>query len=415
MFIDHKSVLATFIQPRQLYCSEEYLGKMEMANHQRTTGELEKEDPLNQTRKTFTIGSLALTAVVISCIAILNINLYPQYIRKLNTWPNKASKLTERKLNAGDGHLGIIWLYSFPNSGTTYFMHTMQKMSNKATATNYGTSMLDTNGEITTMPGFDSMPVLEDEPSPAFFSLLPSPDKYIVTRTHSYGTCFDCPPWKYMGPTAHLRHMNINNYATLVKDNKETTVEYSMDLVKKLLLLVRDPMDNIAARFLQKVASEVNDGNTAYGDLYAENKDGFKQFCADMDTSEYRDMERNWYSKYDFWPEVESVPCRSEFVKLFYFYNYARLIMIEYKLDWKVVTLKDLAKDPDSTMADVFNYVSLEVVGPAPENLLGDGHSLFHHFYTEDQIKAIAELGKKILFPAVWTEGFATYLEKFLS
>lgn len=332
--------------------------------------------------------------------------------RILDSPQKKKSKSGDRDLQTEAILPKINWLYSFPMSGTTYVMHIVQTCSNTSTATNYGTVMIDENGGLYGTE--NSVPVREEgQPGPAYTSLLPAPRKRVLTRTHSHGTCFECPPWKYMGPSAYLRHTHINNYATLIKNNVEETKKYSMSTVSNIVVLFRDPMDNVAARFFQKVQKEANDGDPEYEERYPKNVDGFKKYCDDMHRGEYRYKEFNWYSKAGFWEEAEPVPCRSEFVKIFYFYNFARLIALKYNLDMKIVTLKDFATNVDSTIDDVFEYLHLERIADAPENLLGDGEAQFLNFYTERERRAIASLGKKIALPAVW-EGFAPYLEKYL-
>jgi len=143
------------------------------------------------------------------------------------------------------------------------------------------------------------------------------------------------------------------------------------------------------------------------------NKIGFAKYCEDMNGGTYGDKEKNWYTSKGFWQEAFPIPCRSEFVKLFSFYNNVRILGLTHELEMKTVSVKGFAVDVDNTIDDVFDFVSLTRVNPPPVNLLGSGERLFLSFYTHDERYFIALLAKKMLHPEVY-DGFATYLDKYL-
>ena len=164
----------------------------------------------------------------------------------------------------------------------------------------------------------------------------------------------------------------------------------------------------------QKRQREMNIGNIAYGTEYPNNVDGFEKYCTDVNNGIFMDEEVNWYTHAGFLEEAKLVPCRSEFIKIFTFYNMARQVGVYYTLDMMIVRTKDLALNLDNTMNDVLGFLDLTRVDPlTPRNDLSNGEGLFSHFYTNEQRTAIAILGKKMCLPAVW-DGFAPYLEKYL-
>jgi len=362
-------------------------------------------------RKMLSVGMLALVVLAMTSMTNQNLESFLP-TASVSSYFKFAPEGRDLQEASEDDPRKLAWFISFPEAGTTYTMHIIQQVSGKSTASNYGTVMIDDNGNNVPVAS-DSIPVFFDRDGPSFSNLMPSPSKYILTRSHSHGTCYDCPPYKYLGPSAHLRHMNTNRFGSRMVNGQMETFEYDMGLVEKLMVLVRDPMDNIASRFFVKVERELMNGNENYVRTYRKDVFGFRQWCQDMNSSsQYNDMERNWYSKLGFWEEASAVPCRAEFVKLFSFYNMIRQLGIRYGLDMKTVTLKDLAENPEATITDMFTYLELPVANEIPDTRLGT--SQFHHFYTDDEMRAIAKLAQKlVLGPAVW-QGFGVYLDQFL-
>jgi len=359
------------------------------------------------------LATIVLMTGLFAVIEIPRINSYDLRNRILRARQTLKSKSPDRRLQEGNETLKIAWFMSFPDAGVVYITRLIHTVSQTSTSSNDGTMMIDAQGHPYGIES-NSIPVYENQNGPSLSSgSLPLPETYILTRTHSHGTCFDCPPWKYLGPAAELMHKRANNHAMSIVDGTTRNVEYSMDLVEKMVILVRDPMDNIAARFSNKVRREVNSGNTAYGTMYPKNKIGFAKYCDDMNGGTYGDKEKNWYTSKGFWEEAFHIPCRSEFVKLFSFYNNVRILGLTHELEMKTVSVKGFAVDVDNTIDDVFDFVNLTRVNPPPVNLLGSGERLFLSFYTHDERYFIALLAKKMLHPEVY-DGFATYLDKYL-
>ena len=77
----------------------------------------------------------------------------------------------------------MVWLMSYPNSGTSYTMTFVSQASNRVTATNYGrevTNPPDTN--VPLYPGQWDGPFYRPNPK------RPLPDDYIMVKTHCGGT-----------------------------------------------------------------------------------------------------------------------------------------------------------------------------------------------------------------------------------
>lgn len=310
----------------------------------------------------------------------------------------------------------IAWIMSYPESGVTYLLKLVHDISGRATATNYGTHKMDANGKISKVLD-NSTPVFTDgSPSPHYNIGLPAPDSYALTRTHSYGSCFDCPPWKYLGATANLRHMKINTYGSRVKNGVTQTFKYGIASVEKLVVLYRDPLDHIVARFYQKHDSETISGNSQFGEAFPLTPEGFHDWCAFQDSPNhpYHIKENNWYEVGGYLAATEGVPCRAEFVKLFHFYDYVRKVGVKYNLGMFEIGLQEVAADMEGAMGSLLDFVEYPIVNSPPQNLLGEGKGLFHNHYTEEQKAAVAKLGKQLSSPRVWDYGFKPLLEEFL-
>ena len=77
----------------------------------------------------------------------------------------------------------LAWLMSYPNSGTSYTMTMVGKLSGKATASNYGR-------ELTSAPE-PNVPLYPDQWEGPFYNAIdktrPLPDDYIMVKTHCGG------------------------------------------------------------------------------------------------------------------------------------------------------------------------------------------------------------------------------------
>jgi hypothetical protein len=164
---------------------------------------------------------------------------------------------------------GIVWLLSFPNSGTTYTLKVIQDMTNTTTATNYGGS--EQTGYI------PSIPIFANTDGP--FARYPQhdiPKKYILTKTHCHGknnpetvndfiTLCRTGDKKFSNRTVistsyNIHHINGSRQQQL--DEKGAATEAGTDTdnirsgpgqgqgikIHRIVHLIRNPFDNIVAR-----------------------------------------------------------------------------------------------------------------------------------------------------------------------
>jgi hypothetical protein len=87
--------------------------------------------------------------------------------------------------------VGVVWLMSFPNSGTSYTIDAVRELTITTTATNYGLEGAMKDQEST--PAF---PDMEEAKNGPFLHVTPGREinipKLLLTKTHCGGYCSSC-------------------------------------------------------------------------------------------------------------------------------------------------------------------------------------------------------------------------------
>lgn len=88
---------------------------------------------------------------------------------------------------------GLAWLASYPNSGTSYTLEIIRKVSDLATATNYGKESTDylLEKSVPFHPSFVNGPFKTND------RYREAPEKFVLTKTHCGSRCLRCGPSKY--------------------------------------------------------------------------------------------------------------------------------------------------------------------------------------------------------------------------
>lgn len=351
-------------------------------------------------RKIISIGILAVTLVV---LALVSLNGATQILQNGSL---------HRDLQSIED-LKLVWLVGYPAAGANPFVELLHRITKRSTATNIGFFMMDEDGKEY-RPNHDSIPVREDQPSPSFTTYLDSPDKYVLTQTQGYGACYNCHPDKYLGPHSYARYMNTNVHANRIADGKLQAFSYNMELVEKLLLLVRNPLDMAVIRLWKK--REIERENSEFLLKYPYSYEGFQKYCHDMDNSPLFADEKEWYENFNIWEEAEDVPCRSEFVKIFIFYNRARQLGMKFNLEMKMIRYEETNNyHSPSVINEALNYVGLELQTNLP-TAGADTYVPFEEYFTRSQYEAIKKLANKMLVPYFksefeyyWTDYFYSF------
>jgi Sulfotransferase domain len=248
----------------------------------------------------------------------------------------------------------IVWLASYPNSGTSYTMTMVQRATNLATATQYG-------AEVTVDTEEDPTPLLPQSPDGPFWDAYGKigknrslPSKYIMTKTHCGGRCVKCPASEYVTNAKAF-------YATCERTSgfrrhQHFELSSSRAEVAKLIHLIRNPFDNIVARFHLEQKHIVEKSPHLEATI-PKNATGFRKWCSELDkvfsfedskffTSEQRHL-------------MELVPCHSEFFK---YAQWHRLLIEAVDLPTLVVFYEDYHYAQNVTSQKIFDFLEQEAI-----------------------------------------------------
>ena len=231
----------------------------------------------------------------------------------------------------------VVWLMSFPNSGTSFTMQLVRRMSNTTAATNYGPECsLNSTGQLQYLSD-DAVPsgpyVLEPEKE------LPS--SYILTKTHCGGRCIVCGPSKYietresfLNMCAGGTHATNLEWATASRTKRKARqVNYDPQIVSKAIRLIRNPFDQIVSNFHLEQHENTKKKKTKWLKAYPNSVEGFRAWCSDTDA---KYAEEEIYSRLlpDFVLNLfHGIPCHKAFYSFakvrggFNFFNYSQKML----------------------------------------------------------------------------------------
>jgi hypothetical protein len=204
----------------------------------------------------------------------------------------------------------MVWLMSFPNSGTSYTMRMVSSASNTAVATNYGPEALSSSPVniplySTTDSAFEGPFWNTPQDEKAF------PKDYVLTKTHCGGRCGRCSPNKYVlsleqfmrecsagtGCQGITTTTDGNSTATSAQTQtdecKWTEYQYASPphnpRLQKMIHLIRNPFDNLASRFhlaVKNTEKRMADNPEKLNDWlqqHPRNATGFDNWCRYLD------------------------------------------------------------------------------------------------------------------------------------
>jgi len=284
----------------------------------------------------------------------------------------------------------LAWLMSFPKGGSTYVQTVIHKSTGTTTANNYGWTVV--NGEAV-----NSRLIWADRTQGPFRQIeepIPSFPSYLVTNTHCGGWCYDCPPEKYWLPKMHflIRCVKSSRHNELTQE----VVHYDSKMVTAAVHLLRDPFSNTVSRFLMFLErtkdEDFDHSNPITKTGYPMTKEGFQQYCKDMDTKFYND-EYQWFLKIPEMNEAMSgVPCRSEFYKYFQWHNLARIAAIEVqKVPYMLVHYNRFIDGFEDELKRMLTFLQLPEIS---HNVGNHYYNIYYYFYDIDQVNSIQKLAK---------------------
>lgn len=310
---------------------------------------------------------------------------------------NETSIMPSQLTNHSYGGLQIAWLMSFPNSGTTYTNHLIQQYTNTTTATNYGKEQSETT---------DSIPVLPNMQAHGPFFRYPSwekPPKYILTKTHCAMSTNEMPIIMVHSATMfEATCCSGNRMETVDGTAEKIPVEYDPSIVKQAVHLIRNPFNNVVARFHMKVSNwkaKHYHEESIHSNVYNSTKEGFKAYC------QFRDIpftKLHWNSTIIFhginidhqkelWGFLQDVPCYEQFFYYIRWHNFAVEMLQGRGVPFLTLFYEDYSLKFEDTVNGLLDFLALKpTTGATPPEFITGKEYL--DYYEPKELEAAKKL-----------------------
>lgn len=283
----------------------------------------------------------------------------------------------------------VAWLMSYPNSGTSYTLRVVEEASRFATASNYGHNVNEETGMST--PLYDSV-----EQGPFLHhGNVPPAESFILTKTHCGGRCTKCPLSKSLETVDSFSDLCMSGTVIANRTTITRGVRLKYDQhVKRAIHLIRDPFDNVVARFHLD-----NKGHSTEG---YDDRAAFKKYCKDRDALyQPGDLEMSQITD-DVKALFPGLSCYDQF------YQYAQ---------WHSLAIETISNKEPPIRSMVFYYDNyqthfdaslqqlLEFLGLKQESseltqfIAG---KTYHEYFTADERHQAWELMKAVASPQAW-------------
>eukprot|EP00985_Skeletonema_marinoi_P005281 scaffold2279_cov133-Skeletonema_marinoi.AAC.10 len=302
-----------------------------------------------------------------------------------------------------DTPLPLAWLMSFPNSGTSYTITMVKKVTGRNTASNYGkesrgedgmgVNVFAQNGTTAAGPPFWIDPTSRT---------LSHPTKgYILTKTHCGSRCNNCSVSKYVENHAlFLQHCLEGRYN--IKDHDGQLTEklgsYDKALVKRAVHLIRDPFDNVVSRFHLHYKNLVKKNRADQIAAYPRTREGFRRFCIDEGRRYYSDEKQSKFYK-DVFDSVKDVPCHADFYRYIQWHNLAFATTWDLNVPTIIVHYENYTDNFIETKDALLAFLGQDGIYDAPEFVTG---KTYRDYYTADEIDAVSVLFSKLALEKTW-------------
>lgn len=292
----------------------------------------------------------------------------------------------------------IVWFMSFAASSADYFLYLIHESSGYTTGTNYGVVFMNKKGDVYANKK-DSSSVFPGGPS-YYTKKLKRSKKKVAIRTSGAGYCFFCHPKDYY----FVNFFKASATGVEYKNGKMRKIQYDGRIVKKMVHLIRDPFDNIVARYysfvrlMNKDQVSVTKANKA---KYTLDPDGFQSWCKDQDRK-FFDADLS-FLPVRLHQLARKTPCRQEFIKYVKFHMNAMKMARENNIELLVVKFEDYVTHTDRIVKRVNKFIetpTLEDDMTTPFS--GAGKWMFGHYYTLHQRTKISKLLKNLTSKELW-------------
>jgi hypothetical protein len=292
----------------------------------------------------------------------------------------------------------IVWLMSFPNSGTTYTLKYVQGSTMTTTATNYGGN--EQVGYNTSISIYDSHPFGQYGPFFRYPDRTYSCDR-ILTKTHCHqmATSMSTSVEEFMN-SCRLGNRNVNG--TIEEIIYDTSIQ-----VDSAIHLIRNPFDNIVARMHYKIKQwlvSTSHKEQELAKFITMTPEGLVHWCQYIHLTEHKKytayINSTFYITY-----MESTPCAIEFYNYFHWHHYAtegiRTTVLQNHSSM-VLYYEDYITQYKSTTNQLLHFLQLQRStngGTPPDFILGKTYT---HWFTNEMVTNVKRLALTIVSDATW-------------
>lgn len=248
----------------------------------------------------------------------------------------------------------VIWLMSFPNSGTSFTITNTQRTSLKAVATNY-------EQEVLTALAPRLLPTVANSPFILSNSSFAVPD-LVLTKTHCDGFCEKCVP-----------SLTVEDFLdgcraiTFQHAGEKQRAYYTTRIVRKAVHLFRSPFDNLVARMhlgLRRRGLPPYSWPNAELAQFSNTPDGMRNWCVHADSIFQGDMDELMTERgidRELWVDL---PCHTDWFRYVQWHNHAIELLDELGIDVHVLYYEDYSSRYNETVADLFDFLELDQANP---------------------------------------------------
>jgi len=312
--------------------------------------------------KSYKTGVVILSVVCLLSTIVINedvvsfANDYMEESRFL-----RLLKMRKRSRNKPK-RIGLIWLMGFPGSGTDDVITNVEQATQLSMGTNYG-NIMETRKRQSYVNTYTSVLVQKDWYKSGPYKNNVDYDigsSEILVKTFCTGYCLpqhkqwgDCTRTGYIRSLVKLGHFwtacaKSRSYKPNRKKQSKGMKAYWKNRVKKVVVVLRDPLNMVKARFIQLTRETGMKPSMV----------NFLAYCEDID-KRWGNVKEIKAKKKLGWLNLEhhGIPCYPEFFRIVVWYR--NTYQIASKRESIVVRYEDLYDKPDKNIGKILEFAGL--------------------------------------------------------
>lgn len=316
---------------------------------------------------------------------------------------NRLSQLSQAiSFSSPAARPGLALLMTFPNSGTSYTITMIQKVTQLATASNYV-------GEVSKYDSHPNVTVYGDHPEGPFWrgrgssgTLPPLPKTTVLVKTHCTG--YDLNNGIFAYRLSSERFAGGCRY-TSTTSNSSQHGRYPAELVDRLVHIVRNPFDNMISRFHHEYNRRVpaaragNERAINYTIEHPKNQTGFRQFCRDLDSDFSKQYKQDDFPE-DLYNQIEKTTCHDEVIQYIEWHNGAFDTSEILGVPTLVFYYEEYGDNFNATLSRLLEFLKL----PQQQEPLAfhSGHEYERDYFPDEDRDNIIRLAKMLATDKTW-------------